>query len=70
MSLISISCPILLFVCSAQAAANKRQAVVDAIKQDEKEINKYEKLLGLKKRKSKTISKGFVDCGLDCILVH
>ena len=51
-----------------QATEATRQALVDGIKDDEKEIHRYEKLLRLNKRKSRSISRGFVDCGLDCIL--
>lgn len=37
-------------------------------KREDKTIKQLEKKLKLNKRKSKTVPKAFIDCGLDCIL--
>lgn len=51
-----------------QMQNQRKRQLLDAVKEDEKEIKVLEKRLKLKKRKNKCTSRGFVECGLDYIL--
>ena len=55
--------------CAFQEKQKEQEAYLAAKADDDREINKYGKLLRLNKRKSKTISQGFRNDGLDCILL-
>ena len=51
-----------------QMKSQRKRQLLSAVKQDEKEIKVLEKRLKLNKRKNKSCSRGFVECGLDYIL--
>ncbi|XP_014289828.1 nucleolar MIF4G domain-containing protein 1 homolog [Halyomorpha halys] len=51
-----------------QMQKQRKRQLLDSLKDDEKEIKTLEKRLKLNKRKNKSTSRGFVECGLDYIL--